>query len=119
MIESTYSWLSLVGLVSSNRRWQRPPNSRAMPKSIEIAWAREWGGRGQEPDHGGLVRRKLALFGLIVPHEPLHGRQGGLIGGELGAGRRTVLLHLLARFRGRGEVLHQQVSGDRHHRHHD
>ena len=39
MIESTYSWLSLVGLVSSNRRWQRPPNSAAMPKSMEIAWA--------------------------------------------------------------------------------
>src|SRR5919106_1816604 len=29
MIASTYSWLSLVGLVSSKRRWQRPPNSSA------------------------------------------------------------------------------------------
>jgi len=39
MIASTYSWLSFAGLVSSNRRWQRPPNSRAAPKSIETAWA--------------------------------------------------------------------------------
>jgi hypothetical protein len=39
MMASTYSWLSLAGLVSSKRRWQRPPNSVAMPKSIAIALA--------------------------------------------------------------------------------
>src|SRR5437879_209486 len=40
MIASTYSWLSFVGFVSSNRRWQRPPNSSASPKSraIALAW---------------------------------------------------------------------------------
>ena len=39
VIASTYSWLSFVGLVSSKRRLQRPPNSLAMPKSIEMALA--------------------------------------------------------------------------------
>src|SRR3990167_9547389 len=39
MIASTYSWLSFVGLVSSKRRWQRPPNSWARPKSMQIALA--------------------------------------------------------------------------------
>src|SRR5574342_538822 len=36
---STYSTSSLVGLVSSNRRLQRPPNSDATPKSRQIALA--------------------------------------------------------------------------------
>ncbi len=37
---SMYSCSSLVGFVSSKRRWQRPPNSRAMPKlrQIDLAW---------------------------------------------------------------------------------
>ena len=39
MIASTYSDSSFVGLVSSKRRLQWPPNSRAMPKSIEMALA--------------------------------------------------------------------------------
>src|SRR5437870_2327217 len=39
MMPSTYSWLSFVGLVSSKRRWQRPPNSLAMPKSMAMALA--------------------------------------------------------------------------------
>src|SRR5205807_597601 len=39
MIASTYSWLSFAGFVSSNRRWQRPPNSSASPKSSAIALA--------------------------------------------------------------------------------
>ena len=38
-IASTYSTSSLAGFVSSNRRWHVPPNSRARPKSIEIAFA--------------------------------------------------------------------------------
>jgi hypothetical protein len=40
LIASTYSCSSLAGLVSSKRRWQRPPNSRAMPKfrQIDLAW---------------------------------------------------------------------------------
>src|SRR5262245_34861087 len=37
---STYSWLSLAGLVSSYRRWHTPPGfSSAMPKFSAIAWA--------------------------------------------------------------------------------
>src|SRR5690606_18672552 len=35
----TNSGSSLAGLVSSKRRLQRPPNSRAMPKSRQIALA--------------------------------------------------------------------------------
>jgi len=37
---SMYSCSSLTGFVSSNRRLQRPPNSRAMPKfrQIDLAW---------------------------------------------------------------------------------
>src|SRR5262249_30866712 len=40
LMDSTYSTLSLVGLVSSKRRWQRPPNSSARPKfrQIDLAW---------------------------------------------------------------------------------
>ena len=40
MIESMYSCSSLTGFVSSNRRLQCPPNSRAMPKlrQIDFAW---------------------------------------------------------------------------------
>src|ERR1051326_1646702 len=39
-IESMYSCSSLIGLVSSKRRWQRPPNSRAIPKlsAIDLGW---------------------------------------------------------------------------------
>ena len=39
-IESTYSTFSLAGLVSSMRRLQTPPNSRAMPKfrQMDLAW---------------------------------------------------------------------------------
>src|SRR5215218_268949 len=39
-IESMYSCSSLTGLVSSKRRWQRPPNSRAIPKlsAIALGW---------------------------------------------------------------------------------
>src|SRR3954471_19811858 len=39
-MESMYSCSSLVGLVSSKRRWQRPENSCAMPKfsAIDLAW---------------------------------------------------------------------------------
>ena len=39
-IESMYSCSSLIGLVSSKRRWQRPPNSRAIPKlsAIALGW---------------------------------------------------------------------------------
>src|SRR5262245_25502916 len=62
------------------------------------------GRRSQKTDHGGLVRRELALLGLIVPHEPLYRGQGGLICGELRARERAVLLQLLDRLRGRGEV---------------
>src|SRR5947209_20102930 len=61
-----------------------------------VARALESRGRGENAHHGGLVRRKLALVGLIAPHEALHGRQGGLIGGEPGAGERTVLPPRLA-----------------------
>src|SRR5450756_85072 len=37
---SMYSCSSLVGFVSSKRRWQRPPNSRAIPelRQIDFAW---------------------------------------------------------------------------------
>ena len=35
-MESMYSCSSLAGLVSSKRRWQRPPNSRATPKLRQI-----------------------------------------------------------------------------------
>ena len=35
-IESMYSCSSLIGFVSSKRRWQRPPNSCAMPKLSAI-----------------------------------------------------------------------------------
>ena len=40
VMESTYSTSSLVGLVSSMRRLQTPPNSRAMPKfrQMLLAW---------------------------------------------------------------------------------
>ena len=38
-IASVYSCSSLAGLVSSKRRWQRPPNSWAMPKFRQIALA--------------------------------------------------------------------------------
>ena len=38
-ISSTYSCDSLTGLVSSKRRLQRPPNSWATPKSMQIALA--------------------------------------------------------------------------------
>ena len=40
LIESTYSTSSLAGLVSSKRRLQLPPNSRATPKfrQIDLAW---------------------------------------------------------------------------------
>ena len=40
MIDSTYFTSSVSGLVSSKRRWQRPPVSAAMPKfsTIEVAW---------------------------------------------------------------------------------
>ena len=39
-IESMYSCSSLIGLVSSKRRWQRPPNSWAIPKlsAIDLGW---------------------------------------------------------------------------------
>src|SRR5919197_1017330 len=39
-IESMYSCSSLIGFVSSKRRWQRPPNSRATPKlsAIDLGW---------------------------------------------------------------------------------
>src|SRR5215210_2858490 len=37
-IESMYSCSSLTGLVSSKRRWQRPPNSCAIPKLSAIAF---------------------------------------------------------------------------------
>src|SRR5436189_3989102 len=39
-IESMYSCSSLIGLVSSKRRWQRPPNSSAIPKlsAIDLGW---------------------------------------------------------------------------------
>src|SRR4051794_19506691 len=39
-IESMYSCSSLTGFVSSKRRWQRPPNSRAIPKlsAIDFGW---------------------------------------------------------------------------------
>src|SRR5215813_5185703 len=37
-----YSCSSLIGLVSSKRRWQRPPNSWAIPKlsAIALGWPR-------------------------------------------------------------------------------
>ena len=40
LMASMYSCSSLVGLVSSKRRWQRPPNSCATPKfrQIDLAW---------------------------------------------------------------------------------
>src|SRR5215467_8326327 len=40
MIESTYSTSSLVGLVSSNRRWQTPPFWAVRPKfrQMDLAW---------------------------------------------------------------------------------
>src|SRR4029453_16155314 len=50
-----------------------------------VAGALEPGWRGEQADDRRFVGRKLALLGLIVPDEPLHRRQGGLIGGELGA----------------------------------
>src|SRR5215213_294796 len=37
-IESMYSCSSLIGFVSSKRRWQRPPNSSAIPKLSAIAF---------------------------------------------------------------------------------
>src|SRR5438034_2136047 len=39
-IESMYSCSSLIGLVSSKRRWQRPPNSCAIRKlsAIDFGW---------------------------------------------------------------------------------
>src|ERR1700693_2174700 len=39
-IESMYSCSSLIGLGSSKRRWQRPPNSWAIPKlsAIALGW---------------------------------------------------------------------------------
>src|SRR5712691_10124382 len=39
-IASMYSCSSLIGLVSSKRRWQRPPNSWAIPKlsAIDLGW---------------------------------------------------------------------------------
>src|SRR5215211_2063586 len=39
-IESMYSCSSLIGFVSSKRRWQRPPNSWAIPKfsAIDLGW---------------------------------------------------------------------------------
>src|SRR5215213_2230992 len=39
-IESMYSCSSLIGFVSSKRRWQRPPNSWAIPKlsAIAVGW---------------------------------------------------------------------------------
>src|ERR1700749_289594 len=41
-IESMYSCDSPTGLVSSKRRWQRPPNSWAIPKlsAIALEWPR-------------------------------------------------------------------------------
>src|SRR5207249_11051731 len=70
--------------------------------------------RGEQADDGGLVGRKLALLGLIPPHELLHRRQGSLISGELGARERTVVLQLLDLRGRRGEVLHTPASGGRH-----
>src|SRR5581483_569720 len=39
-IASMYSCSSLIGFVSSKRRWQRPPNSWAIPKlsAIDLGW---------------------------------------------------------------------------------
>src|SRR5215204_1373107 len=39
-MESMYSCSSLIGFVSSKRRWQRPPNSCAIPKlsAIDLGW---------------------------------------------------------------------------------
>src|SRR5215218_1017204 len=39
-IESMYSCSSFIGFVSSKRRWQRPPNSWAIPKlsAIDLGW---------------------------------------------------------------------------------
>ena len=64
---SMYACSSFSGFVSSNRRWQRPPNSLAMPKlsEIDFAWPMwRWplgsGGNrvtGTRDAAGGEVRR--------------------------------------------------------------